>query len=69
MGKRGPMAKNKLTVAEPCAVDKKQQLRYMAEDDMRTLQRAQEIQSSKDRMSNVKSYANEQIKTLSKVAK
>lgn len=43
--------------------------RYMAQDDLRTLQRAQEIQSDRKRMAACKTEARMQMASLSKAAK
>lgn len=50
------------------AEDKARRMRYEAEDALRTLTRAQEIQKNKSLMSCVKQVAREQIKTASAVA-
>jgi len=41
--------------------------RWRAEDDLRTLTRAQEIQKDRSRMSQVQKIAQQQVKTLSAV--
>lgn len=46
-----------------------EQKAYQAEDDLRTIRRAAEIQSSKGRMSAVQKHANLQIAALKVVAK
>lgn len=56
-------ATNKIMAAAVPQVD----MKYRAEEDLRTLARAQEIQKDKDRMRMCKATAREQIKTLSKV--
>lgn len=43
--------------------------KWRAEDDLRALQRAAEIQSDKSRMTAAKAVAKEQMNALSKVAK
>lgn len=43
--------------------------KWRAEDDLRALQRASEIQSDKGRMSAAKAVAKEQMNALQKVAK
>lgn len=43
--------------------------KWQAEDDLRTLQRAAEIQKDKTRVAGAAKLANEQIKSLSTVAK
>lgn len=66
MSSHKTMTGNKLTAAarEPksASYDK-----YMAEDDLRTLARAQEIQRDRERMKAVKTCARDQMKTLAKV--
>lgn len=47
---------------------KSQEMKWQAEDDMRTLVRAQEIQQDKGRMSRVRSVAIQQAKVAMKVA-
>lgn len=42
--------------------------KWQAEDDLRTLQRAQEIQKSRSRLSAAKRIAKEQVDALKKVA-
>jgi hypothetical protein len=45
-----------------------EEMKWRAEDDLRTLQRAQEIQADKARMGMAKRMAAQQVKALSKVA-
>lgn len=45
-----------------------EQRRWQAEDDLRTLTRAREIEASKPRMTQVQKIAAAQVKTLSSVA-
>lgn len=52
---------------KPTAEDKARERRYMAEDDIRTIQRAGEIEKDKDRMKAMKEVAKEQIASLKKV--
>lgn len=57
---------NKITTAvksAPVAED----MKWRAEDDLRTLARAQEIQKDRERMKACKSCARDQMKTLAKV--
>lgn len=79
------MAKNKLPVEKLSAKAKKAipvkivsdtaecspkiNEKWRAEDDLRALQRAAEIQSDKSRMSAAKAIAKEQMSALQKVAK
>jgi len=46
-----------------------EQRRWQAEDDLRTLTRAREIEANKTRMTQVQKVAQQQVKTLSSVAK
>ena len=54
---------------KPSAEDKRRQMKYMAEDAVRTLTRADEIRKDKQLMGHVKKHAREQVKTLQKVCK
>lgn len=45
-----------------------QDLEFQAEDDLRTLQRAEEVRSNKTRLNRAKKVANKQMKALKKVA-
>lgn len=57
-------------VAEPypsTAEDKAREKRWRAEEDIRTIQRAEEIKKDKSRVAEMKKVANEQIKDLKKV--
>jgi hypothetical protein len=45
-----------------------EQKRWEAEDDMRTLVRAEQIKADRGRMSRVKSVAREQARTAAKIA-
>lgn len=49
------------------AEDKDREKRWRAEEDIRTIQRAEEIKKDKSRVSEMKKVANEQIKDLKKV--
>lgn len=74
MGKRGKLPKAKMSVdTAPCSKPSKesmeQERRWKAEDALRTLNRAGEIQSDKGLMSDVKSLATEQMNSLAKFAK
>lgn len=42
---------------------------FQAEDDMRTLRRAEEVKASPTRMKAARSEAKKEVKTLTKVAK
>lgn len=55
--------------AKMSAEDKKRQMKYMAEDAIRTLTRAEEIKKDKALMGHVKRHASEQIKSMQKVCK
>lgn len=46
---------------------KKRERRYQAEDDIRTMQRAAEIQKDKDRTKAMKEVAKEQVNALKKI--
>lgn len=48
---------------------KAQQDAYQAQDDLRTIQRAQEIQADPKRMGHAKAVATQQIAALTKVTK
>lgn len=48
--------------------DAERQRRYQAEDDLRTITRAQEVQGDKRRMSSVQALAREQAASLSRIA-
>jgi hypothetical protein len=50
-------------------VNRSEERRWQAQDDLRTLQRAQEIQRDKMRMGMVQREAKSQMEVLSKVAK
>lgn len=74
------MPKNKLAAAiapmnsiagpyRPSAEDKARELRYKAEDALRTVKEYQKIQSDKPLMSAVKKLAKEEMSKLAKVAK
>lgn len=71
------MAKRKLPIAKASTAEvatpypqtkeqKDRERRYAAEDGLRAIQRAEEIKSNKQLMSDVKALAAEQIKALSK---
>ena len=51
------------------AEDKKRQMKYAAEDAIRTLTLADEIKKDKQLMVHVKRHAREQVKTKQKVCK
>jgi hypothetical protein len=55
--------------AKMSAEDKRRQMKYMAEDAIRTLTRADEIKKDAALMKAVQSHSKEQIKTLQKVCK
>jgi hypothetical protein len=69
MGKRGKMPSNKLPTATATKADAERESRWRAEDDLRTLQRAEEIRGDKERMGHCKSVAKEQMEAASKFAK
>ena len=47
--------------------DKEREKKWRAEDDIRTMQRAEEIKRDKERMKNMKSYAKSQMNDLKKI--
>lgn len=51
------------------AYDKERERKYRAEDDIRTMQRAEEIRKDKDRVKAMKECAADQIKALQSCAK
>lgn len=51
------------------AEDKEREKRYRAEEDIRTMQRAEEIKKDKERIKAMKDVANEQIKALQNCTK
>lgn len=51
----------------PSAEDKERERKYRAEDDIRTMQRAEEIKRDKERMKAMKSIAKEQMNGLKKI--
>jgi hypothetical protein len=51
----------------PSAEDKERERKYRAEDDIRTMQRAEEIRADKERMKAMKSIAKEQMNGLKKI--
>lgn len=54
-------------VSEAPKVDKSYEDKWRAEDDLRALQRAEEIRADKSRMKAAKTCAKEQMKNLKKV--
>lgn len=54
---------------KPSAAEKKEQMRYRAEDAIRTLTRAEEIRKDPTLMKAVKTHAQEQVKTMQSVCK
>lgn len=50
-------------------VDKEREMKWRAEDDLRTIQRAEEVKSDKSRMNMVKTLAKEQTEALKKICK
>lgn len=52
---------------QPSAEDKARERKYRAEDDIRTMQRAEEIRRDKERMKAVKDVAKEQMNGLKKI--
>lgn len=53
---------------KPSREEQARQRRYQAEDDLRTITRAQEVQKDRTRMAAVKTIAREQMKSLANVA-
>ncbi len=51
------------------AEDKRRQMKYAAEDAIRTLTRADEIKKDAKLMGHVRRHAREQVKTMQKVCK
>lgn len=64
-----PVASNACSPYKPTAEDKARERRYRAEDDIRTMQRADEIKKDKERVSAMKQLAKEQMEALKKVSK
>lgn len=69
MAKKAKQTKSSLPVAstaevsyKPTAEDKARERRYRAEEDLRTMQRADEIKKDKDRKSAMQELAKEQLK-------
>jgi hypothetical protein len=58
------MTTKKMTIGMPSAMDEK---RWQAEDDMRTLTRAKEIEADRARMAAAKRIAEQKIKEMQKV--
>lgn len=56
-------------VSDSIACNPKEDNKWRAEEDLRTLQRAKDIESDKSRMDAARSVAKEQMAALSKVAK
>lgn len=52
----------------PSAEDKAREMRYRAEDDLRTLQRAEEVRKDRGRLGMAQRVAKEQVKALSTIA-
>lgn len=50
----------------PTKADIAREKRYQAESDIRTMQQASEIKADKERVSNMKNYAKEMAKAVSK---
>lgn len=48
---------------------KEHEMKWRAEDDLRTIQRAEEVKSDKSRMNMVKTLAKEQTEALKKICK
>jgi len=68
--KKSSKLSSMVEVAEPypsTAEDKAREKRWRAEEDIRTIQRAEEIKKDKSRVAEMKKVANEQIKDLKKV--
>ncbi len=51
------------------AADKERERRYRAEDDLRTLQRAEEVRADRSRVTEAKKVAAEQVRALSRITK
>ena len=65
-----PKSKSKgLGLASDMPAMPKVDKRYQAEDDVRTLERADQIKNDKPRFSMAKSVAKEKMKTLTRIAK
>lgn len=62
------MGKN-IAVPKDSAADEKREQDYMAEDDLRTLMRAAEIQKDKPRLARAKAKAKEQLAALTAATK
>lgn len=54
-------------VSDSCAPSVKEDNKWRAEDDLRTLQRAKEVENDKARMKAVKAIAQEQMNALKKI--
>lgn len=59
--------KNKLTGNIGNPIDSYDSAKYRAEDDLRTLERAREIEKDKSRMRMVKQIASNKIKTMKEI--
>lgn len=76
MGARGKLPKAKIpttdvpcSVAKPSKAQSEQERRWRAEDGLRAIQRAEEIRSNPQTMSDIKQLAQEQMSNLKKFAK
>jgi hypothetical protein len=54
---------------KPSKEEQERQRRYAAEDGLRAIQRAEEVKSNKQLMSDVKALASEQVNNLKKFCK
>jgi hypothetical protein len=59
--------KNKMWAGVPSPIDRDDDAKYRAEDDLRTLTRAREIEKDKSRMSMVKKIAADKIKSMKEI--
>ncbi len=51
----------------PSTIDKEREKKWRAEDDMRTMQQAEEIRKDKERMKNMKQMAKQKMAELKKI--
>lgn len=66
-GAKSAISTGPMPATTPSKDYKAQEDKWRAEEDLRTLTRAEEIQRDRGRMSAAKSHAREQIRCLSKV--
>lgn len=73
MGKRGPMAKNRLPTTTDMAQGmprvSQEERRYRAEDALRVIEKAETHKRDKSLMRDVKGLAKERVESLKKVCK